>query len=91
MKTFTVTTLIALSLVGSGVVIGVKYFPKEAESVKAPLVKTQFNRTLLLKTKNDGCVMFDESGKRFEIKGNAGDKILIPKGTKFTSECLSFE
>tara|TARA_Y100001951_G_C11196443_1_gene214571 strand:+ start:88 stop:363 length:276 start_codon:yes stop_codon:yes gene_type:complete len=91
MKSLTMATLAAVSLVGSGIAIGFK-FQKTEESANAPsLFETLNNQPLVLNPGNEGCMITNEDGQPVLIKADPGEKLMIPKGTRFTGRCLSFK
>ena len=91
MKYFAIATLSALALVVSGAVIGSKLLNEtEVSTNRNPLFETLNNQPLILNPENDGCIITSENGQQIKLKGNAGDQILIPKGTRFSGRCLSF-
>lgn len=92
MKSFTIATLSALALVGSGMVIGAKLQNGSVASVNVrPLFETLNNQPLVLNPANEGCMITSEDGQTLLLKGDADGRVLIPKGTLFSSSCLSFK
>lgn len=91
MKYFAIATLSALALVGSGMVIGAKLQNgTEVSTNISPVFETLNNQPLVLHPENEGCMITSEDGQPITLKGNDGDQILIPKGTRFSGRCLSF-
>lgn len=67
MKSLTMATLAAVSLVGSGIAIGFK-FQKTEESANAPsLFETLNNQSLVLNPGNEGCMITNGSGGKAVI------------------------
>lgn len=92
MSPFTIATIAALSLVSSGVMIGLK-LPQapDAQASKPPLLKLGNKQPLALRLGNDGCIVTDEHRKSLRIENVDGNEWVIPKGARFTGPCFSFE
>lgn len=91
MKVFAITTMALLSLVGAGIVIGVNVQKEnEVPVILMPTLETLNNQSLALHPENEGCIVTSENGLTIHLKSDAEGRVVVPKGSRFTSSCFSF-